>query len=942
MFYVVLYTQRGDMVKKIDLRKFLVPIKEYSANREGIGGYSLTEDFVKIDSVENLTAKSYEKRRKSATDFAIDNGAKTNKEYLTVSGRPSSVFWTADCYIDPYTDENNVTVVDYDGSLGFANTQSKLVCVSAHVNLDINAIESAGFNYDDIFKIETKKYGLNKVHYIQIGEYPKNNVNEQDQIRFEKLYNSGNLKDGIKATGRYYTTNGQRLFNGDYLSRQIPEFEIDGQKYVRVVALNGSIKSLYNDDSHVAKTGEIRWKKVEPLTFEITNWNKLSKKLNPTGKVFKAEKILDLRTEEGILAGMPFYPDGSEKNGSDWKNSLLRCFLNSLDSKDILNENSTMIQKWNFKNGGFLNQAFDLSREPIKEYAILEFETEICDYAFAGCVGLEKIIIHSGVTKFGKHCFDGCHFKFAYTDKKTKNIVLSQQLPQDVEEFENHINLEILNSAFDDFNYGIILNKEDLSKMLSLANILKKHKFSLPCIFAEVLIKNENAVEFFNNFDFRFLKTEIPNLKEMLQNQPDEEKLNFYAFATVLGCFSNKKFKNKDGIETDVLLAQKASPVLAQILKSGLLSVGEFNELFDTLHYNESPNQDFLKFIGNQDGKGKFKNLELVLNLNKIYPYMFVKAMTKFDKVMLNRKSFDKDGKPCTISWEQALLNLYTKERYPSVEPKDIDLANTFSDYSIEFKVLKEAIEIRDRARAKNVPAHILGKPLKEESILDNIERIKKQTEQVLTENKELIDDLIAKKFTFEMLDKNSPINFIAGLSASCCATLMSVYYGKQLSIDGIEKFDVQNLIVNDSKGKMIGKGIMYVNKADGYIVINDFEINEKYKKHENKRVNNFGTGYYNVKPDSPEEKDRDLIFNAFMRGIKAFVQEYDKQNPDNPIKQVNVGWGFNRLKRQCKMFKKETKNLKVPYEYGFRDAEKDQRILYKREEEKNEEVIGK
>ena len=143
---------------------------------------------------------------------------------------------------------------------------------------------------------------------------------------------------------------------------------------------------------------------------------------------------------------------------------------------------------------------------------------------------------------------------------------------------------------------------------------------------------------------------------------------------------------------------------------------------------------------------------------------------------------------------------------------------------------------------------------------------------------------------------------------------------------------DVQNLVVRNSKGDIISKGTMYVNKARGYAVINDFELNEKYRHHES------SSGRYSVEETSPEEQDREMIFKAFQRGLRAFIEEYDRQNPKNPLTQINIGMGYNRLKRQVERFKKATSNLTVPSEYSFQDAmTNEQHILYQREQKQIE-----
>ena len=63
------------------------------------------------------------------------------------------------------------------------------------------------------------------------------------------------------------------------------------------------------------------------------------------------------------------------------------------------------------------------------------------------------------------------------------------------------------------------------------------------------------------------------------------------------------------------------------------------------------------------------------------------------------------------------------------------------------------------------------------------------------------------------------------------------------------------------------------------------------------------------------------MIFKAFQRGLRAFIEEYDRQNPKNPLTQINIGMGYNRLKRQVERFKKAN----------------EQHILYQREQKQIE-----
>lgn len=355
---------------------------------------------------------------------------------------------------------------------------------------------------------------------------------------------------------------------------------------------------------------------------------------------------------------------------------------------------------------------------------------------------------------------------------------------------------------------------------------------------------------------------------------------------------------------------------------------------------NSSPNQEFLKFISEEtikkekDKTGKtirkeitFKNLELLMNLEKDHQGIFVKVMTNFDAAKSYRESLDENGKPIKVSWEEALKKFYSSYKYTGVTEENLDISELFIGKGLEQKVFDRATKLRQEAKDANIPEHILGKPIGEETILDSIKRIKKQTAEELIDGKQILEDLYDKQFTYEWLSKNDPANGIIGLFCRCCATITNQYYGKHVARATIVAPDVQNLVVRNSKGDIISKGTVYVNKDKGYAVINNFELNEKYRHHES------SIGRYNVEETSAEEQERNLIFEAFQRGLSAFIEEYDRQNSTKPLQQITVGMGYNRLKKQVERFKKATSNLTVPAEYNFKDAMEGQYILYQREQ---------
>ena len=345
-----------------------------------------------------------------------------------------------------------------------------------------------------------------------------------------------------------------------------------------------------------------------------------------------------------------------------------------------------------------------------------------------------------------------------------------------------------------------------------------------------------------------------------------------------------------------------------------------------------APNQEFLKFLLIQGDKKKFQNLELILNLERNYPGMFIKVMSNFDKAKSYRETLDDSGKPIKVSWEEALKKFYLDNKYVGVTNENSDIAELFGGKGLSQQVFDCANKLRQKAKRTNIPEHILGKSIREETILESIERIKRQTEEELASGKEMIEELYDKQFTYEWLSKNDPHNAIMGLFCSCCGTITSQYYGKDIARSSVVAPDIQNLVVRNFKGEIISKGTMYVNKAKGYAVINDFELNGKYRQHES------SPGRYSVEESSTEEQEREMIFKAFQRGLRAFIEEYDRQNPKKPLIQINIGMGYNRLKKQVERFKKETSNLTVPSEYCFQDAvANEQYILYQREDKEIE-----
>ncbi len=329
--------------------------------------------------------------------------------------------------------------------------------------------------------------------------------------------------------------------------------------------------------------------------------------------------------------------------------------------------------------------------------------------------------------------------------------------------------------------------------------------------------------------------------------------------------------------------------------------------------------------------------------------------MSNFDKASLYRNTIGDNGKTEIVPWDIALSRFYEGVKYVGVDKKDEDIADIYSEKGLKQSTFDKAVRLREVANQTKIPTHILGEPLKEDkpeatiptgdSIKDNIKRIKMQTALSLKHSNELLEEMFDKKFFYEWLDKRDAHNSIIGLYCDCCATIESNDYGRDISRATIISPNVQNLVVRNLKDEIIAKCAVYVNSELGYAVVNNFEINKRYRRTQTKEPlgGRYTGDYKKWKDKTPaerkEDENRDLIFKTFVKGINDFVKRYNELHPDKPLHQVNVGTGYTKLKKQVEQLERANKKLSVPAIYSFFDAMRyDQYIIYKdKKEEKKE-----
>ena len=578
-------------MKREDLRSRIIPttIDNTDESQKTENKEFNTTDLIYLDSFEEQHDGEKRERKISATDYAKMNNAFTESapmncvvfyNPITRTGKQATKVWLRSAY-----SSYKVDYVHNDGDFHtmYTRIMGAGLCPSLHYHLpsDISARSVLRFlkrkKYIDESK-ELEQFDIRKVknttgeiiyHTLQIGEYPKTKVDENLSKILENLYNYGNLKNELVCTGRWYSGNGQKENYKDYAGKHSPEFEYQGQRYVRVVSYQENEKGRYSDGTLSGKVGTIRWVKVEPISFVIKNWDEMPKSINPKGN--GRAKYFDLRAEEAITSNIPFYPDEDDQNSTMWQNSSIRGFFNGIDVRNIQSNGNI---KFGANRGGnftgecnFLNEAFYLSREPMIEYTIPDSETEIPDDAFNGCITLKKLVIHSGIKSIGKRAFDGLQFNYAYRTE-TGKLVLAQDLPRNENEYTEVVELGKISKSLDGFDYGILLQGDRLDEITVFSEILSKNNFCIPYVYGLALVEREKTKLLTENSDFRFFKNEVPGINDLLLNYPEEERLDFFKFARSLGCFSAEKILDRKGKETEVSLAQKASSLLAIILKT--------------------------------------------------------------------------------------------------------------------------------------------------------------------------------------------------------------------------------------------------------------------------------------------------------------------------------------------------------------------------------------
>ncbi len=541
------------------------------------------------------------------------------------------------------------------------------------------------------------------------------------------------------------------------------------------------------------------------------------------------------------------------------------------------------------------NHAFSCC-ESLKNIEIPDSVTRIGSGAFLECASLKNIKISNSVTYIEDGTFNGCE------------KLISVEIPDGVTIIEEAAffdcaslkNVKIPDSV-------TVIEADAFAGCESLRNV--KIPDSVTCIGDDVFpsvtkleYRGKNICG--DKFNHIILGIIIDNPKlnpkrlnsvyELTKGQDFDSETNLrelVALSANLGMFE----PNATVVETGKDKAGKPimSPVnniaytfLQGIIKSKQIKLNRLHMDLQDMQakgYNEA----FMKFVVNKSNWSDIKNHMNLLS--RVYDWF--KNRTELDLTQTNDSLMPtrEEDRFKVLVYETAengidrmhwraptmenLINEFAQHKFEGINTRrDGEIAEELSKHNIYTqKHFDKAKEI-DAERFNSGVKDILANPVKQgriESLDQYRSETQKSREQTLNDAAEILHDQIedtSSVFTYEVLSKSDPANFAMGCLTSCCATLYGAGAGAMRAM--IIHPDMQPLVIRDFDNNIISFGIIYVNRQEGYAVVNDFEVNKKFEN----------------------RQQREAIYQKAMQGVNAFVEEYNQENPSQPIKKVTCG----------------------------------------------------
>lgn len=399
----------------------------------------------------------------------------------------------------------------------------------------------------------------------------------------------------------------------------------------------------------------------------------------------------------------------------------------------------------------------------------------------------------------------------------------------------------------DDFD-NIVINVDNLIEYCNLLEQYGKYdKFLYNPIFFQKL-SHKNAELLIKKFN--------KNIKHILQNSETLDdhygnNLNdLITFCNALGVFSD-----------DEIISQRLSTFINEKILNEKLPNGKDNEhrvvgndihtIFGEIKPRDEVDYEFIKLF--------IENYDQLIELEKKFSGIIAMIYNAFRDISKTSTSHRGSQRHLKVTLDKCIDYFLTRS-FEGVTEENKELATVLQSYYSESYALSvgEMIVKQSQEAPRNIFSKINysedGDPI------------------YSYDEKEDLYEKNLKGFSYHWLPKQDYDNLILGKYCNCCAHILGAGAGIMRASMILD--NCQNLVIRNIKGEIIAKMTIYINREQGYAVFNTAEVNFIYRT----------------------DSDINEIYEAFMRGVNAFVDKYNENNAI-PISLVSIGKYRNVIK---------------------------------------------
>lgn len=517
--------------------------------------------------------------------------------------------------------------------------------------------------------------------------------------------------------------------------------------------------------------------------------------------------------------------------------------------------------------------------ESLESLALPEYLKVIGNCAFYGCKSLKDVVIPKRVHKIGDYAFSGC------------DSLSSLAVPASFQSFGQFDNKSMTYLSTEDGYFVISRDARPSSAVVSLEELKLSLSFFLTNFkYKDMLMReqrNPNIVGFYNKFLSRLDQSLVDNFLESHSftffKQLDIDSLGYGAVPVYTGLYNLGVFTKPVEVNGKMVdYAQKVTNMLLERQRKDTLDASLLCSAFSAM-YRDGFKREFTDFF--------LENFDELMRVESDNNGFIAKCYNHFEEVQRTNTS-DKGRQHQLKPTVTKFLDYFSERKFKDVSEQNLEIARTIGKFYSEQKAFDYAIAI-DRERRQNVtPDNILSHSLSEKDAFKKIADYETAIEEIRAKTYCTLADIAESEFTFEWLAKNDPDNFILGKLCSGCGHIQGV--GNGIVRASIVHPNIQNLVIRDNKGEIVAKATLFVNPEEGFGVFNTFQV-------------------YAGIPKTMHEQ----IYSKILLGAREFVKKYNLEHPDKPIKQLNVGMGFNDLRGVVKQMGERAKKLLPSIDYS-------------------------